>query len=175
MMARTVLRRSFIATGSVIAVVGYWGLANLQLTLNGTTSLPETAYLQWRWPLVLWRGAIVAITPPEVFHGRLNGMSVVKRLAGMAGDRVDRFGTRVCVADACVMALTEDGKLFAPLLAPGEIPDGKVALFGDAPDSFDSRYASFGLVPVEEIEAVGFALDGFPHWTEVAQWLGRPQ
>lgn len=174
MITRSTLRRSFIATGSLIALVGYWGLANLQLTLNGTTSLPETAYLQWRWPLVLWRGAFVAIAPPEVFHGKLDGMAVVKRLVGVAGDRIEQVGTKVCVANACVMALTQNGELFAPLLASGAIPEGEVALFGDAADSFDSRYASFGLVPVERIQAVGFALEGFPHWTEVATWLGLP-
>lgn len=175
MTPRMFFRRSFIVCGSLIAVAGYWGLANLQITLNGSSSLPETAYLQWHWPQILWHGAVVAIEPPAVFHGRLDGMAVVKRLEGMPGDRIDHQGHSVCVVDRCYGPLVEEGEPFAPLLAEGEIPEGKVALFGDAPNSFDSRYASFGLISVEDIQAVGIALDGFPHWTEVAAWLGLPQ
>lgn len=175
MTLRAYLRHSFIATGSLIAITGYWGLANLQLTLNGTTSLPEHAYLQWRWPLVLWHGAVVAVTPPEIFHGKLDGMQVVKRAVGFAGDVIVRKGEAVCLPDRCYMPLFEDGKPFAPPIAAGEIPKGQIAIFGDAPDSFDSRYASFGLIPVEDVQAVGVPLDAFPHWTEVAKWLGLSQ
>ena len=46
MILRPILRWGFVTTGSVVAILGYWGLANLQLTLNGSDSLPDTAYVQ---------------------------------------------------------------------------------------------------------------------------------
>lgn len=171
---RRTLRWAFIVTGSLVAVTGYWALANLQITLNGSQSLPDTAYLQWRWPRTLWHGAVVAVPPPAVFGHHLDGMSVVKRIGGLPGDVIVTGPEEVCVAGLCYRAELRDGRPFAPLLPGGTIPEGMVALFGSAPNSFDSRYASFGLVPVDEIEAVGIPLDTFPRWTELAAWLGTP-
>ena len=169
---RTTLRRTFIVTGSLLALIGYWGLANLQLTLNGSESLPDTAYVQWHWPQLIWRGAVVAVPPPAVFGDKFDGMSVVKRIGGLPGDKVENLGDRICIAGACYVAELRDGKPFAPLMASGTIPEGMIAIFGDAPNSFDSRYGTFGLIPEDQIEAIGVALHGFPHWTEVAKWLG---
>ena len=172
MILRPILRWGFVTTGSVVAILGYLGLANLQLTLNGSDSLPDTAYVQWRWPDTIWKGAIVAVPPPAVFGDRLSGASVVKRVAGLPGDVIQHNDGKVCVLPECFAPEMRGGKPFAPLLQEGVIPEGRIAIFGDAPDSFDSRYASFGLIPMDQVEAVGVALDGFPHWTRIAAWLG---
>lgn len=166
-----ILKWSFVCMGSLTAVIGYWGLANLQLTLNGTESLPEPAYLQWHWPKYLWHGAVVSLPPPAIFGHKLDGMSVVKRIGGMPGDPIRNFGDQVCVAGTCYKAQIKDGKPYAPLLPDGVVPDGKLAIFGDAPNSLDSRYVPFGLVNISDVEAVGVPLNSFPRWTEVAAWL----
>lgn len=171
MTLRNIVKWSLISTGTLTAVIGYWGLANLQLTMNGTESLPEPAYLQWRWPKYLWHGAVVSLPPPAIFGHKLDGMSVVKRIGGLPGDPIRNFGHMVCVAGTCYEAQIKDGKPFAPLLPDGVVPDGKLAIFGDAPNSLDSRYVPFGLVNIADVEAVGFPLEDFPRWTEVAAWL----
>lgn len=175
MTLRSALKWSFICAGSLVAVTGYWGLANLQLTLNGSDSLPDTAYLQWHWPRRIWRGAIVAVPPPPVFGDRLAGTMVVKRVVGLPGDVIRHEAGHICILGECFVPELRNGKPFAPPLPEGAIPEGRLAVFGSAPNSFDSRYAAFGLVPVAQVDAVGIALDGFPHWTRIAEWLGTTQ
>lgn len=162
------------AIGGAIAVValGYAALADLQLTLNGSESLPEAAYLQWHWPMVLWRGAVVAVPPPALFGAAFDGYAIVKRVGGLPGDPIRNFGDRVCVAGTCYEAEMRDGHPFADLLPSGVVPHDMVALFGEAPNSLDSRYARFGLVPISGIEAVGIPLPGFPRWQRIATWMG---
>lgn len=168
------LRKAFIGFGATVAVVGYVALADLQITLNGSESLPEAAYLQWHWPKHLWRGAVVAFPPPPIFKDRLVGYSIVKRIGGLPGDPIRTYADFTCVAGTCYPAEKRESRAFAPLIPGGVIPEGMVAVFGEAPNSLDSRYASFGLVPIDKIEAVGIALRGFPRWQEIATWLGVP-
>lgn len=168
---RQFLRKFFIGFGATVAVLGYAALADLQITLNGSESLPEAAYLQWHWPKHLWRGAIVAFPPPRIFKDRLEGYSIIKRIGGLPGDPIRTYVDFTCVAGTCYPAEQREGRAFAPLIPGGVIPEGMVAVFGEAPNSLDSRYASFGLVPIDKIEAVGIALRGFPRWQEIATWL----
>jgi len=166
-------RWPLIGLGGLVAVLGYAGLADLQLTLNGSESLPETAYLQWHWPKLYWHGAVVAVPPPAIFGDRLEGYSIVKKVGGLPGDPIRNFGNQVCVAGTCYAAEMRDGKAFAELLPSGTIPDGMLAIFGEAPNSLDSRYQPFGLVRMADVQAVGLPFPGFPSWQEVAKWLGQ--
>ncbi len=168
--SRTV-RRWWIGGAIAVVALGYTALADLQLTLNGSESLPEAAYLQWHWPKLLWHGAVVAIPPPALFGAAFEGYSIVKRVGGLPGDPIRNFGDRVCVAGICYDAEMRDGHPFADLLPSGVVPPGMVALFGEASNSLDSRYARFGLVPISEIEAVGLPLPGFPRWQSIAAWM----
>lgn len=165
-------RRWAIGGALVVVSLGYAALADLQLTLNGSESLPEAAYLQWHWPKFLWRGAVVAVPPPALFGAAFEGYAIVKRVGGLPGDMIRNFGDRVCVAGTCYEAEMRDGHPFADLLPSGVVPPGMVALFGEAPNSLDIRYARFGLVPISEIEAVGIPLPGFPRWQRIAAWMG---
>lgn len=167
------LRRPFVGLGTLVAILGYGGLADLQLTLNGSESLPDTAYLQWHWPKVYWHGAVVAVPPPAIFGDRLKGYSIVKKVGGLPGDPIRNFGDQVCVAGTCYAAEMREGHAFADLLPSGRVPEGMLAIFGEAPNSLDSRYVPFGLVRMADVEAVGLPLAGFPAWQEVAQWLGQ--
>lgn len=166
------VRRWWIGGALVVVALGYTALADLQLTLNGSESLPEAAYLQWHWPKALWRGAVVAVPPPALFGAAFEGYSIVKRVGGLPGDPIRNFGDRVCLAGTCYPAELRDGHPFADLLPSGVVPPGMVALFGEASNSLDSRYARFGLVPISDIEAVGIPLPGFPRWQRIAAWMG---
>jgi conjugal transfer pilin signal peptidase TrbI len=53
---------------------------------------------------------------------------------------------------AHVKHVLESGDVLAPI-ASGEIPPGHYYLAGEHPDSYDSRYASFGLIAERAIKA----------------------
>jgi len=156
-------------TGVVTAAL-FFVLAEGTVVLNGSTSLPHAGYFMLRWPLILSRGAYVAFQPPAGLAPHFEGLSFIKRIVGVAGDRVASNGESVCIAGICrtlLPTLSADGVLATP---EGVIPEGFIAVFGDSPDSLDSRYAVVGLVPTADVQAAGIPVP-LPHWREVQTWL----
>ena len=156
-------------TGLVTAAL-FFLLAEGTLVLNGSTSLSHTGYIMLRWPQMLSRGVYVAFAPPARLADHFEGVSFIKRIVGVAGDRVVSDGARVCIAGTCRELLPDlraDGVL---ALEVGVIPEGFIAVFGDSPDSLDSRYAVVGLVPTTDVQAAGIPVP-MPHWREVQSWL----
>ena len=49
-----------------------------------------------------------------------------------------------------ILKMSSSGKSYSPIQS-GTIPEGYVYVCGSHPDSFDSRYAEFGLIRVENI------------------------
>ncbi|WP_052248835.1 S26 family signal peptidase [Leisingera sp. ANG-Vp] len=167
------MRRSkllLILPAIVVAAAGYYTLACGRLVVNATSSLKGNAYAMVTWPLILRPGAIVAVEMPEVLKGKLSGheLYLTKRIAGVAGDPVQRLGNSICINDTCVEGQLKDGAPVAPLWDGEVVPEGTIAVFGDSPDSLDSRYAVIGPRPVAEVVAAGFEIP-FPHWTEIAE------
>ncbi|MFC4726334.1 S26 family signal peptidase (plasmid) [Glycocaulis abyssi] len=118
--------------------------------LNLSESLPHWAFIVDRGELP-GRGELAVFPAPETaaYHGLF-----VKRIVGVAGDRIEVEGRRVSVAgDWSGVALNEsrEGRGLEPI-APGIIPEGYVFAVTDALDSYDSRYAEIGLIAVETIE-----------------------
>jgi len=147
-----------------------YGLAFGSVVLNGTTSLPHNAYFMVRWPLIITSGSYVAFEAPEVVGERFQAYSFVKRVVGVPGDTVQVSGYQVCVKEDCRTlqeSLVEKG--IEPI-SPMTLEAGQYLVFGDAPDSLDSRYALIGAIPHEKIEAVGFPIP-FPHWKEIQAWF----
>lgn len=155
----------------LICAMGYYGLAFGRIVLNGTTSLRGNAYAMVTWPLILRPGVIVATALPEVLRDRFgdHGLYLTKRIVGVAGDPVQQTGTTLCIKATCVEGLTKDGQLVTPLWKGDTVPQGMIALFGDSPDSLDSRYAIIGPRPVTDVIAAGIEIP-FPHWTELQEW-----
>ena len=172
MTAKTLARWSFVIAGALFAVFGYWGLYNLRLTINASHSLPQHAFIQWAWPQVLWKGAIMSVTPPQVFAAQFQGLYFTKEVVGLPGDAITHNAAgEVCVSERCYPLWLKDGKPFSAAIAPGVIPEGMVAAFGQSADSLDSRYGIVGLFPQSQIAAVGFGTDLVPHWKELKAWL----
>ena len=154
----------------IITLVGFYLLSAGTVVLNGTNSLPHNGYAMISWPISPWRGSYVAFDAPPVVDTRYRNLRFIKRVVGMPGDEIVWHGTSVCVAQVCrepLPSLTAQG--FAPL-PRSIVPDKSYVVFGDVPDSLDSRYAVIGLVSLDQITAVGVPAP-IPHWTEVQTWF----
>ena len=129
---------------------------HIPLLFNWTASLPY--HLAWvdRDARVLARGDFIVYRFEGAAGGRypgLRGQPFFKRVAGVAGDRIDVRGRHVFVNGVDVgiaKTATVDGWALAPI-APGIVPDGTYYVCGTDPDSFDSRYRESGLVRREQI------------------------
>jgi len=161
----------FILVG--VCGVCFYAATAPRLVLNGTESLPHTGYLMFAYPKPLWRGAYVAVPPPEALAGQFHADAMlVKRLVGQGGDEVLSSQTEVCIETTCRdIDLELNAEVFAPL-GSGSIPEGSIAIFGDSADSLDSRYALVGLFEASEVAAVGWPIN-IPHWTKLAEWFGH--
>lgn len=158
----------FSATSLLTASV-FGSLALGDVVLNGSDSLPHNGYFMYRTTAFVPRGSYVHFPAPDDVAEQYRSLSFVKRVAGVAGDHVESSETQVCINDACrdllPMMVT---KGYAPL-SSGPIPDGFVAVFGDADNSLDSRYATIGLISRDTINAVGFPI-AIPHWKDLLAW-----
>ena len=78
---------------------------------------------------------------------------LTKKVAGMPGDRIVIINQELFVEKEFIGELhpkNSQGKKLTPLQIP-VIPQGYIFLKGEHPDSYDSRYAEFGLVKTEHI------------------------
>jgi conjugal transfer pilin signal peptidase TrbI len=167
------LGRNIVLGVSVLGVaVAYAALGLGSVVMNGTSSLPHNGYFMLRIANVHPKGSYVAFEAPSIVADEFKSLSFVKRVVGIEGDHIAVDGDEVCVDGQCRVlldALTVKG--FAPLEA-GVVPQGRVAVFGDAPNSLDSRYAAVGLIAEEHIQAVGWPIP-VPNWKVVRAWLDQ--
>lgn len=155
--------------GSLV-LIGFYVLSCGRLVLNGTNSLPHAGYFMVRWPILPLRGSYVAFRAPEAVDTRFQSFPFVKRIVGLPGDLITSMGEEVCVEGSCrtlLPKLVDHG--FAPL-SEGILGKDHYVVFGDAPDSLDSRYALIGTVAKSNILAVGYPVP-IPHWTEWHAWF----
>lgn len=163
-------RVALVACLSLFIVAGFFTLAFGRFVLNGTASLPHHGYLMWSWPNLPVRGAYVAFAAPKAVDQRFQNFSFVKRIVGLPGDLVKVKGATVCVEADCRTLLPELLERGLMPLAAGPVPEGSLVVFGDAPDSLDSRYGRVGFIAMDSIEAMGFPIPS-PHWKELRRWL----
>lgn len=163
------LRAKLIVT-ALFATLITVGVANSVVVLNGTTSLPHHGYYMLRMPLILRAGNYVSFNTPPILKHKFPGISFVKRIAGVPGDKVVTVGNTVCVNDEC-------RELQSELVAAGFVPSESRTLeqdqylvFGDAADSLDSRYQVIGPISRSEIIASGWPIPIW-HWKEVTKWF----
>ena len=142
---------------AAIAVLA-WLQTHFVLGINATQSLPGKVYL-------VERGVQPAKGEVVAFHwtgggGYAAGHTFLKRIVGVAGDRIDVQGRDVLVNGALIATakvVSQKGEPLA-MIAPGEIPTGYVFVRGDHVNSLDSRYALCGLIPVERVLGRGHEL-----------------
>ena len=153
-LAQFLIRYWFI---SVPIVVGYFVVQHW-LYVNLTPSLPyrlvwlERGEMPKLGELMVYRYAGEPL--PSV--GYIDGVLFFKRVAGVEGDLITVEDRTVRVADREIGYAKPRTRAGVPLepIAPGVIPAGHVFAQSDSPDSFDSRYASSGLVPIGRIVGV---------------------
>ena len=139
------------------ALLGIFLLARTHITLNASTSLPYAAFFCIK-SLHPKRGDLVCLKGHACIYPAPSHMT--KRLLGMAGDRIHLRGGVLFVGRRRVGTLrktTREGLPLTPLRTE-VIPEGFVFLGGSHPDSFDSRYEEFGLVPETVIQGTCFGL-----------------
>ncbi|MGQ3044181.1 MAG: signal peptidase I [Brevundimonas aurantiaca] len=127
-------------------------LARYKFGLNVTESLPHWAFVTDRRDREVGRGDLVEFVAPDTPYYPA-GQHFVKRVAGTAGDVIERRGDRVWVAGKDVGRVKPTDSLGRPA-APGPvgvIPAGSLFVVGDNPDSLDSRYALIGLIPASRV------------------------
>lgn len=151
-------------------LIGFYTLSSGRLVLNGTHSLPHAGYFMVRWPILPLRGSYVAFRSPEAVEKQFQSFPFVKRIVGLPGDQVITRGTEVCIEDSCRSLLQKLVEQGLKPLSDGPIADGHYVVFGDAPDSLDSRYALIGTVAKSDILAVGYPVP-IPNWTEWTAWF----
>lgn len=154
----------------VVVAVIYYFMAVGAVVVNGTTSLPFNGFVMVRWPLHLWHGGYVTFKAPDAVSAEFRHLSFVKRVVGVAGDPIETRDGRVCVRGDCRTLLPRLRDKGFEALASGIIPEGKIAVFGDADNSLDSRYAVIGLVDTSDVVAVGVPAP-LPNWKVLKQWF----
>lgn len=143
---------AFILMGLMLTASAYALSPWYELLVNRSNSLPQTLFLldKTRAPRC---GEYTAFDMPNSARF-YRGSRMIKHIRGCAGDRVNIEGQTVFVHGEPVgvaMRRSSKGRYVLQPINPVIIPPGKVYLSATHPQSYDSRYASFGLRDVNEL------------------------
>lgn len=123
-------------------VLGY------RVLINTTHSLPHTFYVINPAKGEIQRGDYIAFT-----HAA-SAYVVVKQVMGIEGDRIHKNTSGVSLSGSestlDVKEMRSDGSALTRIHAD-VVPEKTVFVAGSHPDSFDSRYQEFGLVPLQQV------------------------
>lgn len=141
----TILILLSIVLNTVIAESG------IGLKINMTDSLPYRLFLSRKaYSQGLKHGTIISFSNVQL------EIPLAKQIAGLPGDNIRVMADHVYINDVCFGKIhTESpcGMKLTPI-QEGEIPHGFVFVCGQHEQSYDSRYAEFGLVKMEKIQDV---------------------
>jgi conjugal transfer pilin signal peptidase TrbI len=130
----------------LIVVLGVFA-ASLDLfgiRINSSDSLPHKLF---------WAYAKGEVKVGQIVSFKRFDTVVAKEIVGLPGDPIEVVDGVVWVGGREVgkaLEVSPSGKNMT-LLTRREVPEGKVFCRGTHPESFDSRYAEFGLVGEDEI------------------------
>lgn len=153
------LRRHWIISTVVLLL---YLAAKHWLWVNVTPSLPyRLVWLEYgaqpqRGDLMVFRFS----GEPLPGMGYVDGVPFFKRVAGLPGDRIEVVERVVSVAGVRVgyaKPHTREGQRLDPIAA-GVVPEGYLFGQADSDDSFDSRYAQSGLVPMTRVVGVAHVI-----------------
>lgn len=168
-----VLLMASLALAAILALALPVAAGSAQLVWNVTPSAPAGLYRIVREP---WsRGDRVAVLPGEALGADLDqrgvlarGRLLIKRAAGVGGDRVCRQGAEVTINGKPAAKARDADSQGAPLPAwQGcvTLDDGQVFLLGDTAGSYDGRY--FGETPKADIVGRAELLLSFQYVTSL--------
>ena len=134
-------------------------VSRYQFAINLTESLSGSVFLIDKSDRSAIKGELVAFkwenTPPIP-----DGLTVIKRVAGVAGDSVNVKNRHVFINESFVGRAKEASRTGESLKAIGDCVIAQNYFFaaGDHPDSFDSRYAHPGLISTDAIKGRAYLL-----------------
>jgi conjugal transfer pilin signal peptidase TrbI len=136
-------------------VLSMWGFG-LSFCINVSDSLPQRFFVLTTNPEDIPRGAYV------VFNHTIKNKKacLLKQVAGVAGDVIRFEGKGLFINGhyiATAKSYSEAGLPLNPIL-PSIIPENYLFVRGTHPDSFDSRYEAFGLIPTSRVLARAYPL-----------------
>lgn len=136
------MKNTLIGFLSILALCMFLTNIGYGICYNTSASLNESLFLSIpiRIPVI---GDIVAFTHSQ------SSITFAKRVVGMPGDVVEIKNKSIYINGF------DKGKILEPFRAINEgiIPADFYFMLGNHPESFDSRYAEFGLVPIKLIKA----------------------
>lgn len=134
-------------TCTIIALALILFTHRFQLAVNFTESLPGTVFLIDKKVKTPQKGELIAFTWKDAAPIP-DGVTVIKRVAGLAGDKVVNQNRMISVNDKPVGRAKTHAKTGESLEAITSltIPKGYFFALGEHADSFDSRYARPGLI-----------------------------
>ena len=141
------LCRHLLIGSSIVLMM--WGL-RVSFCFNVDDSVHYAFFLAKLNPITVPRGAYV------IFEHTVWGAKkrLIKKVVGIAHDEIKVRNNEVWVNETMVGKLKPSSK--TRLLSPIQekiVPEGFVFAAGTHPNSFDSRYENFGLVPISEVLA----------------------
>ena len=153
-LARDIRRRWYVYLALVIA----YGWALDHIRINVSHSLPYTLLYVEHSPRELRRGDLVVYRfagGEDGQYANMRGVPFLKRIRGVAGDRITVDGRMALVNGEPVGYAKPRSWDGTPLdvIYSGVIPGARFYVQGDSPDSFDSRYSHNGLIRAEQIAA----------------------
>ncbi len=153
-------RKAVAGAGALVLCLVLYLYSFGMLAGNLTRSMEANVYLLLD-PFPRWRGLVIGFDAPAGFNPEL---PFVKRIVGVPGDMIGHDGRMVLLNGAPVAFAREhtEGGDVLDMIAPGVIPEGFYFVLGDAPESFDSRFAWVGLIPEARVRGTGFALPFAP-------------
>jgi len=142
------LCRHLLIGSSIVLVMWNFGIS---FCFNVDDSVHYAFFLAKLNPINIPRGAYVIFE-----HIVLNEKKrLIKKVIGITHDEIKVKNNEVWVNEAKVGEIKSYSKTGLPLSPIQEscIPEGFIFAAGTHPDSFDSRYENFGLVPICEVLA----------------------
>lgn len=148
-------------------LIGFIVVSQTRLCECLSESLGGLRYVLFMKGLTLHHGDLVLIEGHQEDHvGDLKKWPYTKRVSGLPGDQIlhTKQGIKIksirkdehtCFSKALSpLQKTSKGKPLTPLTS-SIVPEGYVFVSGNNPNSFDSRYEEFGLVPLSKVWGKG--------------------
>lgn len=143
-----ILSSLMLTTGLIVCILFFYFEPHFRFNLS--TSLPHNLFFTLHIQPPYEKGQIVSFEHPQL------NISVGKIIGGKPEDRISINNQTLFINDVeigHVKSESNSGKTYHPI-PEGFIPEGHYFVYTPHPDSFDSRYTEFGLVPEEWIKEV---------------------